>query len=216
MLRSKRLLDPHKSASSRSAADLLVLVLCLSSIAYLLCGSMLHLTRESQATPLARVFPGEPPVTGTGFAKNAISAATPLPGIRGPVSIYGSWLGTDASVGSIRTAWYRAVPHFQLFLAGYPSHPGNRVMVEVITSNSDVVQLPIHVNEDPGESWIVQPVSLKEIGQPVRFRVVAEDGSTDARGWLALSDPFFKNNPISWNTAKNFCSFSCLRRPRLS
>jgi hypothetical protein len=44
MLRSKRLLGQHRSASSRSGADLLVLVLCLSSIAYLLCGSMLHLT----------------------------------------------------------------------------------------------------------------------------------------------------------------------------
>src|SRR5690349_19558484 len=189
------LLDLHKSVSGRSAADLLVLVLCLSSIAYLLCGSMLHLTRESQPTPLARAFPREPPVTGTGFAKNAISTATQLPGIRGPLNIYGSWLGTDASVGSIRTAWYRAVPHFQLFLAGYPSHPGNRVRVEVVTRNSDVVQLPIHLNEDPGESWIVQPVSLKDIGQPVRFRVVAQDGSTDAQGWLALSDPFFQEQP---------------------
>jgi hypothetical protein len=172
-----------------AASDKLALAFCFAAIAFLLAGAVVHINpiRLVVSSPKP-IDPGEPSISGTGFASNAVYPATPLPFIRGNLSFYGSWLKSNTPTGTVRSPWYPPLPQFCVFVAGYPNHPGNELFAEVDTARSGVVRLPLSPKNEPRESWFLMNVSLAEVREPVRFRIVAVDGSTTF--WLGFSQPF--------------------------
>jgi hypothetical protein len=134
-------------------------------------------------------LPAEPTVSGSGFAPNAVYLSTARPSVSGPVALYGSWVGSDASVGTAMTGWYPARPSFSFLVAGYPTKLGNALFLELKTKEGNVSRLPLTF-EDPRERWQLQSVSLPETLSAVQFRLVAIDGSSLPGGWFGFSLPF--------------------------
>lgn len=176
----------------RGVADAVLLCSCILAIAFLIRG--LRLPRGSynlQVATLRPLDPGEPAISGTGFAENAVFSSTPAPPHKGSLQLYGSWLHTDSSLGRVHTPWYPAVTEFYMFVAGYPNKPGNGLFVEVARNGSlGPIKVPILPHKDPGEVWRLTPLSLREIPQAAKFRIVGVDGSVTFGGWLGFSLPF--------------------------
>lgn len=171
--------------------DVAALLLCLISVGFLVTSAFVHSRRVAQiVSPLSASDPQEPALSGHGFAQNAVYGSTPLPPVSGDIKLYGSWLGTDQSVGSVHTAWYRATPRFFVFVAGYPAHTGNRLFIQLQTANSGVIDLPISFKTAPGESWMKKEITFSASDQAAVFRIVGIDGSRTAQGWLGFSQPF--------------------------
>ncbi len=129
-------------------------------------------------------------LTGTGFASEAVYPTIPKPAVNGSLRFYGSYLGTDASTGSVYTQWYRPAPEIYIWVCGYPNRAGNRLTAEVETQGGDVVQIPVSPGQDPAEFWSPKRISLASIKSPRRLRIVATDGSISPAGWEGFSQPF--------------------------
>lgn len=172
-----------------AASDKVAVAFCVAAIAFLLAGIRARIVpiRLVVSSPKP-IDPGEPLISGTGFASDAVYPTTPPPIIRGDLNFYGSWLQSNTPTGTVRSPWYQPIPQFCVFVAGYPNHPGNELFVEVDTAHSGVVRLPLSPKVEPDESWLLMKVSLAEVREPVRFRIVAVDGSTSF--WLGFSQPF--------------------------
>ncbi len=170
-------------------ADEVALVFSVAAIAFLLCGNLVHINRiRLQVSPLNAINPSEPLISGSGFASNAVYPTTSAPSTRGSLRIFGSWLGSDNSTGSVRTTWYKPVPEFSTLVAGYPNDAGNQLTVEVETAKSGIVHLAISADRNPTEFWLPKTVSLRSITDPLKFRIVAVDASQ--KRWLGFSQPF--------------------------
>jgi hypothetical protein len=104
------------------------------------------------------------------------------------VELYGSAVNGDASTGTVRSRWYRPVSNFYLLLCGYPVRHGTDIFLEVDTPRG-LRQLGLNLVDNP-ESWRLQKVFLREIGDATRFRIVATDTSRQGMGWLGFSQPF--------------------------
>jgi hypothetical protein len=170
-------------------SDKLAVTFCLAAVAFLLCGNLVHIDPvRLQISTLSSVDPNEPLISGTGFASNAVYPTTVLPSFQGNVKFYGSWLGSNTPTGSVHSPWYRAVPQFYFFVDGYPNHAGNQLIAEIQTAHSGVIRLPVPPHVEPGEVWRLNKVSLREVQEAVKFRMVAVDGSTTF--WLGFSQPF--------------------------
>jgi hypothetical protein len=137
--------------------------------------------------PLAPVNPLEPEISGSGFAPDAVFENVP-PHITG-IQLYGSAVAGDASIGLVRTRWYRAFPHFYLLLSGYPVNYGCEVYLEVLKPQAAIQKVPISFDENP-QHWRLQRISLAAYPTATQVRIVASDNSTTARGWLGFSPPF--------------------------
>src|SRR4051794_40464222 len=108
-----------------TASDKIALGFCIGAIAFLLCGSLVHINRiRLQVSSTKVIDPGEPLISGTGFASNAVYPSTVVPSFRGDLKLYGSWLRSNEPTGSVHTRWYKPVPEFSIFIAGYPDHAG--------------------------------------------------------------------------------------------
>ncbi len=169
----------------------MLLSACVLSAAFLTRGTRGPVS--SEVVEISTIFaadPKEPPLSGTGFAENAVFPTTHAPVHRGSLQLYGSWLHTDTSLGRAHTSWYPAVREFYLFVAGYPNKPGNQLFAEVSNGSPDYVRVPILRSENPGESWRLASVSLAEVPGATRFRIVGVDGSVALAGWLGFSLPF--------------------------
>ena len=174
-------------------ADKVAIAFCIAAVAFLACGNLVHIDRVCpELLSLSPLDAQAPPISGTGFATNAVYPTTALPCVQGNLKFYGSWLRSNAPTGSVHTMWYRPVPQFYVFVAGYPKHPNNQLIAEVETAHSGVVRVAVSDYGEPGESWWLKEVSLRKVQQPVKFRVVAIDGSTDF--WLGFSQPFLMSN----------------------
>lgn len=172
-------------------SDRLAIAFCITACLFLLAGGAVQIGRPVlEISPLKPLDPGAPPIQGSGFERDAVYYSTPAPAYRGNVHFYGSWLGSARSTGSVHTRWFAAVPRFALFFSGYLNQPGNSLAIEVVTADSGIVRLPIPPELVPSEAWWVREIALPEGRRPVKFRIVAIDGSTDEQGWLGFSDPF--------------------------
>lgn len=172
-----------------TVTDKLAIAFCVAAVAFLSCGNLIHIDRvRLQVSSLPPLDPHEPLISGTGFSSNAVYPTTALPSFQGNLKFYGSWLGSNIPTGSVHTPWYRPVPQFYFFVAGYPKHPNNQLIAEVQTAHSGVIRLPLSTYGEPAESWFLNKVSLRGVRDAVRFRVVAVDGSTTF--WLGFSQPF--------------------------
>jgi len=170
-------------------ADKLAIAFCLAAAAFLACGNLVHIERvRLHVLSLSPLDAREPLISGTGFASNAVYPTTALPSFQGNLKFYGSWLRSNTPTGTVRTPWYPAVAKFYIFVAGYPNHPNNHLIAEVKTAYSGIIRLSVAPSAEPMESWWLNKVSLRGVREPVRFRIVAVDGSTTF--WLGFSQPF--------------------------
>src|SRR5882757_9568483 len=102
------------SIQAKNGANLCALVLCLAALIYLLCGTFLRTRRAAPQFAAIPVVDGhEPLFSGSGFSKNAFFPSTSQPSFKGPLNLYGSWLGSDGTTGSVVSRWFRAAPHFK-------------------------------------------------------------------------------------------------------
>lgn len=180
-----------------TAADRIAIGFSLAALIFLICGALGPVKREDlRVSQPALVDRSEPSLSGTGFALNAVYTTTAPPSIEGALNLYGSWLGTDTSLGAVHTAWYQVVPQFHVFVAGFPNRPGNQLLVEVATKTARVVRIPLSQDRDPAESWFLNSVPLlRQVPNATRFRIVAVDGSAAWGGWLGFSQPFLVPHP---------------------
>lgn len=185
------MLPNGRAGEPRSRADIAVLCACLAALVYLTRG--LFGPIYPPPLPVAALTPldtSQPTISGTGFVRNGVYLTTPPVSLRGSLPFFGSWLQTDTSTGRVETAWYPAVEKFDIFVAGYPNHPGNALFAEVSTGASTYVKIPILFYDSPGESWRLTTVSLDTVPQATEYRIVAVDGSTVGGGWVGFSLPF--------------------------
>jgi hypothetical protein len=165
-------------------------LLSLAALLFLLSG---HL---KEAKPSANLIHPLVPDKGSallvsqdGFAEDAAYLATAPPGIGQNLKRFGSWVGSDASMGNAQSAWFPWVPEFNLQVAGYPKGHGCELYVELQTASGAVQRLPVP-GEDPGETWQIRTISLPNGDGAARFRIVATDKSTKPGGWVGFSQPF--------------------------
>ncbi len=168
----------------------LALAACFLALLYVAIGGSVGVKPVSlRAAALPAIDPNEPVISGNGFAQNAVFAgATAAPSVTG-LQFYGSAPQNDASTGMVRTCWYRKLPAFYLFLAGYPSQPGESILIEVESLDQQIRQLRLKLDENP-ENWRLEKVSLRGFPDANRFRIVASDASRKPMGWVGFSQPF--------------------------
>ena len=130
--------------------------------------------------------PDQPVVQG--FAENAVYPATHRPSISSNIPLLGSWLGSDASTGVFKSAWFQTNASFYLLVAGYPDALGNSLSVELRTPGQLPSIVPIHMR--PAEAWLPRQIRLPYEGRPYAVRVSAADHSQTWGGWFGVSYPF--------------------------
>ncbi len=142
---------------------------------------------QKTATPIVSLMA---PIQDQAFAPDAFSNLSRPSYLKGPLPIYGSFLDRGDSTGSVRTAAYKAVPDFYLFVSGFPNRPGNRLLIEVETEHGGVVKLQVSPFEDTGSKWLLKRISLRPIKGAKSFRIFATDANKGPEGWLGFSAPF--------------------------
>lgn len=144
------------------------------------------------APVLLRVVPlGAAVPAGRGFAPGAVYSSTPPDEVPAGVPTYGSWLGTNASRGTMATPWYAAPSRVIVYVSGYPANPGMSLVLEVRDANR-TRSIPV-TSRNPGEAWVAAAVNLPQ-SPGATFRVVAVDGSSET--WLGFSLPCRAPNPV--------------------
>lgn len=189
---------PQNSTKPRVAS----ITLCIAAISFLVWGCITSLKRQSVAVSALHVMDlSQPKLEGTGFATNAVYRSTISPSVTGSLAFYGSWLGTDASTGSVHTAWYLPIPRFAVFISGYPNQKGNQLFVQAETRDGSLLRIPLSPSTDPREYWAAQSIALPDLKNVVRIRIVAVDGSIAPGGWLGFSQPFIMRG-AGWRIAE--------------
>lgn len=178
--------------------------LCFGAIGFLLCGSVLRVYRTPiDISPLAPAALNDDSVTPA-VPSSAIYGPTSAPSIHGAtLGFYGPRAGSEnPATSAAHTPWYQAVPQFAILLAGYPNHAGNALALEVDTGNSQIIHLPLAQDQDSNETWRVREISLREIANPLKFRIVALCGTAAPQAWLSFSQPFLIRTAGSVEAAK--------------
>ncbi len=127
-----------------------------------------------------------PVINGRGFRENAVYPTTDASRIPAGITVYGSWLGSDASTGSVTTAWYDRVRGVSMMVAGYPEHSHIKLVLEVRGQNwSHIIQV---TSANPKERWTMVTIPLP-VGTE-QFRIRAVDAAKSLDGWVGFSEPF--------------------------
>jgi len=151
--------------------------LCCLALAFIGAGFLL---------PPRRVPPVSLQAQGDWQLENFAPGAVYVPSDPGPsrTRLFGSRVGGDATTGALRSPWYQVDRAYGLFVAGYPSAPGNRLELEVLVGDRREM-IPVKI--DAGEHWDLW------LGPPVppggaKVRIIAVDGSAASGGWLGVSE----------------------------
>lgn len=175
----------------QSVTDRIAIAFCLASFLYVITGFLsaadpkILLVRE--LTPLD---PGQSKLSGAAFAPDAVSNLARPSYIKGSLDMYGSFLDHGDSMGSAQTATYKAVPDFYMFVSGFPNRPGNRLLIDIETTDSGIITLQVAPFEDTGSKWLLKRISLRQIKNAKSFRIMAKDANKGPEGWLGFSLPF--------------------------
>lgn len=171
--------------------DRIAVAFCLAAVLYVVSGVVSRAGPKGIAPiALAQVDQEEPVLSGSAFALDAVSNLSRPNYIKGPLALYGSYLEGGDSTGSVRTAAFKAVPDFYMFVSGFPNRPGNRLLIEIETEHAGVVTLQVSPFEDTGSKWLLKRLSLRPIEGAKSFRIVATDANKGPQGWLGFSLPF--------------------------
>ncbi len=99
----------------------------------------------------------------------------------------GSWIGGDQWQGTAETPWSPApADSVQVYIAGYPSHPGCKVWAEFKSPEGDDLKVECHIL-DPGEVWV--PWNIPVPKKVTSMRILAMDSTSEFQGWVAFSEP---------------------------
>lgn len=180
--------------SPRGLFDYLSVVFFISALCLTLFGSILRPLPASQSVLPLPAIPSasdqsSTALEGSGFVPDGVFPTTQTPPLNASMRLFGSWLKSDDSTGSVTTRWFRPQPKISLFTAGYPSLNGNYLAVEAAAVDSRTWKSVIKLARDPGERWELITLTLPEDAKWTRVRIIASDGSTGARGWLGFSLP---------------------------
>jgi hypothetical protein len=102
--------------------DAVAPIFCLVGLLYVVSGFVSP--ARSQVVwpvPLAQVRPAEPVLSGSGFARDAVPDVEQPKFVQGPLTYYGSFLDRGDSRGSVKSAEFRAIPDFYMFVSGFPN-----------------------------------------------------------------------------------------------
>ena len=182
----------------RRWADLIYVSLCLLSLAFLLVGRLIPIRRSTlEVTPLRASNRQLGDISGFGFSESAVYPDTHKPVITGAVRFYGSWMGSDTSVGSAHSVWYDVTPEIYIWVAGYPGRPGLELKVETLSGASRVSTSPLTLKPDPGTSWQMLKLPFQDTDLHGKFRIVAVDKAKSWGSWVGFSTPFVspRNEP---------------------
>ncbi len=179
----------------QSVIDRIAIAFCLAAIFYVLTGFASHAGPKILIPDQLSPATGQPGIAGTAFAPDAVPDMSRPAYLKGPLEMYGSFLENGDSMGTIRTAIYKAVPDFYMFVSGYPNRPGNHLLLEVFTRKSGVVRLQVAPFEDTGRKWLLKRISLRQIEGATGFRIIGTDANKGPEGWLGFSLPFEDEQP---------------------
>lgn len=178
-------MKPHRLSAALS------LGLCLLDLGFLLSGLRPPRRQPVKLTSLPALDLGKTALSGSGFALDAVYPSTSKPSLQGDVQFFGSWLNSDASLGSATSSWYNLRPNTSIWIAGYPAHPGIALWVEILSGPArETSRLRLATASDPGEHWILEKIPLPNDDLPAKFRIIAVDHSTAPGGWIGFSTPF--------------------------
>lgn len=181
--------DKNYQSISRLGKSLPVL-LPLAALLFLLSG---FLKPGKQVPPRISPLPLEtassPLVSGSGFSDDGVFPTTTRESFGGDLRKFGSWLGSDASVGTTRSGWFRATPKFRILVAGYPVGRGCELFIEGQEADGRIQRITMPHGGNPGESWRTETISFANLNLS-RFRLVAIDASAGLQSWVGFSQPF--------------------------
>jgi hypothetical protein len=140
------------------------------------------------------LFAGNRPWTNSGsFQKGGAWPFTTFdpqmsPRDRTRSDFWGSWSGSNAYVGELRSPVFKAPRILQCYLSGYPGKPGLDLFLE---RQSDHLRIPLPIpgNSFPGEVWRRFYWWLPDTARGQQVTLVALDHSSDAIGWFGVSTP---------------------------
>jgi hypothetical protein len=136
-------------------------------------------------------------VTNSGFCPNGVWDGTRWPGGEQPVglTLWGSYCtGADHDLGRIELQEFLAPPALNLYLTGYPGLRGLRLILKNVQSGQETDLQPPSV---PGDEWRFNTLVVPSdwVGKPVQL--IAEDKTSEPRGWLGFSLPFLPATSLS-------------------
>jgi len=173
----------------------------LLSLAYV--GFGFFLPPERTIPTLVELEPAQQPsafpFTGQGFAEGSVYPSTTSIVSLTNLKVVGSWLGSDASMGTTTSLWYHTHTSFSLMIAGYPGNEGNYLKLEIENQAGEITSIYLD-DSNPGEAWVMKTIKLPKSLLPSKIRIVATDGSKSHGGWLGVSQPFVLKYDTSWLT----------------
>jgi len=176
---------------NRRWADLVCLSLCTLSLAFLLFVNVRPPKRDQlEVTALKAADGRSDNISGSGFFRGAVYPETLTPPTHGAIQFYGSWIGSDQSVGSAQSVWYDTKPNTYICIAGYPSHAGIELRLETTDGSLPANSSRLVLKPDPGLTWQLLELPFQSVSPSTKFRLVAVDQSREWRGWVAFSTPF--------------------------
>ena len=116
------------------------------------------------------------------------------------IKLFGSFMDTNESTGTMATRWYRAESHSKVTIAvvGTPYRvnrywdEGNALFVEIRDAEGTIKKINYEIY-----GYLIEPILWNFLldKNAREFRIVAIDESTGWGGWLGFSEPI-KNNPV--------------------
>jgi hypothetical protein len=99
---------------------------------------------------------------------------------------FGSSSNDEHRTGKLVSTAFAAPAILELSLSGYPSAEGNRLSLEAVTTGE---KLALKIADDPGLVWRRYSWKLPESWQSRQVKLVAENDSAAAQGWLGMTLP---------------------------
>lgn len=113
------------------------------------------------------------------------------------VKIYGSWMDTDVSTGSMVTRWYGVKRPGSVTLAvfGTPNSMGgdalekNELYVEIKSKDGNITKVNCNIGGHSIEAKLWEILLGSDVN---KFRIIAVDNMTGPGGWVGFSEPIKK------------------------
>src|SRR3954453_4073960 len=138
--------NPAHSKRSKPI-DRTAIASCLAAFLFLIVSQRVHVKPITmKVAAIAPVDNRQPKITGEGFGPRAVPLQTSSPSIQGQLEFYGSYLGGDASTGTIRTQWYGPTSGFYLYVCGYPLNREASLFLEIDREQAGAQQLRLDLD----------------------------------------------------------------------
>lgn len=105
------------------------------------------------------------------------------------VTFWGSWCGSDATTGELRSPVFRAPKILELFVSGYWGREDRPDLKVFLEREDNHHRIPLPTRRQPGELWVKVYWWMADDVRDQPVRLIAQDSETDTGGWLALSNP---------------------------